>query len=327
MDKTDSLFILVKSLTKAEKRYFHLWSNLQSGDKMYLALFDLFDSLETPQQVHAQFKKNQERKSFDIACKYLYKILLDCLVKLREKQDAQTAIYNKIAKAGILFERDLFENALDELNKAKRLANDYDHDLLLHLIRRTELRYLSALDFDGLSERELVNKQLKINEVIKYSRSINQHIQLYDILKHRLFYKDYARSDKQREELNDLVLSELHLIANSSYNGFEAEKMHVLFQATYYLNSGKYELAIRYKKQVYLTENLIFKFVQDYPLPVYEKNRLKLWEKYRKYIVKIQQSKYERHLLKTFDFIAWIESKLKRKPFQEIIAKNVNRIP
>lgn len=64
---------------------------------------------------------------------------------------------------------------------------------------------------------------MKINEVLKYARTLNQHTQLYDILKHRLINKGYIRSDKQKEDLNDLVLSELHLIANNSYQGFEAQ--------------------------------------------------------------------------------------------------------
>jgi hypothetical protein len=507
MNKTDSLLILVKSLTKAEKRYFRLLSNLQSGDKTYLALFDLLDTLDASHEVSSRFEQEQEGKNFEMACKHLYKVLLDCLLKHREKQDVQTAIYNKIAKAGILFERDLFEDAMNELNKAKRLSSEHENDLLLHLIRRTELRYLSTLDFDGLSERELVNKQMKISEIVKYSKTINQHIQLYDILKHRLIYKGYARSDKQKEDLNDLVLSELHLIANNSYRGFEAEKLHLLFQATYYLNSGNYKSAIRYykelitlfeknkhlllnppiyylstlrglldslqiagiyqempfflsklediehceyssefilsikalrynyessrlihsgdfesvralvekadesffkkshllgledqlklhlsmavlyistneyhlarksmkkifysgklyyalpsyktarlvnlilqaelgnydffeneiesikrniryEKHIYITEKLIFKFVQAYPLPTYERNRLKLWEQYKKDILKIQQNKYERQLLKTFDFLSWIESKLTRKPFREVLIEKSKR--
>ncbi|GHT31834.1 hypothetical protein AGMMS49574_14270 [Bacteroidia bacterium] len=505
MNKTDSLLILVKSLTKAEKRYFRLWSNLQSGDKVYLSLFDLLDTHSSPDEIFERFEKEQGGKSFEMTAKHLYTVLMDCLLRLRKKQDVQTDICNKISKASILFERELFEDAIDELNKAKRLAKDFEYDLLLQLIRRTELQYLSALDFEGINERELVNKQMKIQEVMKYSRNINLHVQLYDILKHRLIYKGYARSDKQKEDLNDLVLSELHLIANSSYRGFEAEKLHLLFQATYYLNSGNYKSAIRfyqelislfeenkhlllnppiyylsairgildslqiagiyrempfflskleeieqsdyatefvlsvkvlrfnyessrlihtgefktakelmrkadeslfrkknllgledqlklhlgaailyistneytlarksmkevfssgklyyalpsyktarlvnlilqaelgnydffeneiesikrnirYEKQSYITEKLVFKFVQAYPLPSYEKNRLKLWEQFRKDIQKIQQSKYERQLLKTFDFLSWIESKLTREPFQNVLMNKI----
>ena len=478
MNNTYILLMLVNTLTKAEKRYFHLCANLQNGDKVYLTLFNLIDANTSPEQLYTRFCQIQDGKSFETAVKHLYRVLLECLVRLREKQDVQTRIFNYISKAGVL----------------------------LLLIRRTELKYLSALDFKTISEKQLVNKQMKINEVLKYARTLNQHTQLYDILKHRLINKGYIRSDKQKEDLNDLVLSELHLIANNSYQGFEAQKLHLLFQATYYLNSGNYKSAIRYyqelinlfndnqhlilnppiyylsaiqgildslciaglyhetpfflskleeltqneystefilhlktliyiyksnsllqagnfeqalelrdkqenellkkvtslglesqlrlylsfavlgmytkdyvqarkymkkifslgklfcafpsykiarlvnlllqaelgnydffeneiisikrnirfEKQTYITEKLIFKFIQGYPLPSYEKARNKRWLQYQKDIQKIEQDKYERQLLKTFDVLAWIESKLTQRSLADILAEKAH---
>jgi hypothetical protein len=46
--------------------------------------------------------------------------------------------------------------------------------------------------------------------------------------------------------MNDLVLSELNLLSNNYYQGFESMKLHLLFQASYYLNTGSYKSAIRY---------------------------------------------------------------------------------
>lgn len=115
------------------------------------------------------------------------------------KQDIQTTIFNYITKAGILFERELFNNAFVELEKAKKLATTYENDPLLLLIYRTELKYLSTLGFEGISEKELVGKQMQINDVMKYARNTNLHLQLYDILKHRIIYKGYAvRTSKKR---------------------------------------------------------------------------------------------------------------------------------
>jgi hypothetical protein len=105
---------------------------------------------------------------------------------------------------------------------------------------------LNATNFKNISERQLISKQMKIIEEMKYNRSSNLHSQLYDILKHRLFYKGYANSEKQKESLNDLVLSELNVIANNSYKGFETQRLHLLFQSTYYLDSGNYKMAIRF---------------------------------------------------------------------------------
>ena len=46
---------------------------------------------------------------------------------------------------------------------------------------------------------------------------------------------------------------------------------------------------IRFEKQTYITEKLIFKFIQGYPLPSYEKARNKRWLQYQKDIQKIEQ--------------------------------------
>ena len=50
----------------------------------------------------------------------------------------------------------------------------------------------------------------------------------------------------------------------------------------------------------------------------------KLWAHYQKDISKIKQDKYERHLLKTFDFLSWIESKLTNRPFAEILQEKAS---
>ena len=245
MNKAISLLALIKSLSKAEKRYLKLYSNLQNGEKGYLILFELLENNTSIDDIYKQFCIKQKGKSFDMAVKHLYKVVLNCLVHLNKQQDIQTQIFDYISKAGILFERELLNEALSELEKAEKLAIHYENDSLILLIRRTELKYLSMYDFTGMSEKQVVDKQMKINEIMRYTRSANLHTQLYDILKYRFTYKGCIRSDKQKENLNDLVLSELNLIANSSYKGFETEKLHLLFQSTYFLNSGNYKAAIR----------------------------------------------------------------------------------
>lgn len=501
-----SLIILVHSLTKSEKRYFKLSSNLQDGDKAYLALFDSIGEKTTEEELRACFQESQKGKNYEMAVKHLYKALLDCLVRLREKQDDQTRIFNMISKANILFEREMVEEALACLEKAKEIAIEFENDYALLLILRTELKFLSLSDFNGISEKELVGKQVRITEILKYSRNLNQHIQLYDILRHRSMYKGYIRSDSQKEQMNDLVLSELHLIANHVYrDGFEAKKLHMLFQAAYYLNIGSYKLAIRnyrdlislfeanrhrlcvppiyyynailgildslhvaglysemapflakleelendgysmefslrvlcnryvytsiayqhqggfaeavefrkrydeplfrrmellslraqlrlllcdlslamyqerlkearkiasiimgkgklfqsfplfkvvrliclllqaelgnldylepeihsikrnihFDRRVYMTERLVFQFVKEYPLPVYKMHKERLWKKYHLAIVEIVEDKYERQLLKNFDFLVWIEHKLTRVSLDELFRERV----
>ena len=78
---------------------------------------------------------------------------------------------------------------------------------------------------------------------------------------------------------------------------------------------------IGYEKQIYITEKLLFRFLMAHPLPFYKKDREKLWAQYQKDIINIRQDKYEKQLLRFFDFTAWIESKLTNIPFQIILSE------
>ena len=75
MNNTYILLMLVNTLTKAEKRYFHLCANLQNGDKVYLTLFNLIDANTSPEQLYTRFCQIQDGKSFETAVKHLYRVL------------------------------------------------------------------------------------------------------------------------------------------------------------------------------------------------------------------------------------------------------------
>lgn len=100
MNNTYILLMLVNTLTKAEKRYFHLCANLQNGDKVYLTLFNLIDANTSPEQLYTRFCQIQDGKSFETAVKHLYRVLLECLVKLRENRMSKqefSIIYQRLA--------------------------------------------------------------------------------------------------------------------------------------------------------------------------------------------------------------------------------------
>lgn len=491
-------------MSKAEKRYFKLHCNLQKGEKEYIKIYDKLENCDSAESVYKSLCRKYGKKKLDTTFNYLYDLLLNCLVTLDRKENIQSEIFHYIAQASLLYKRNFIKEALDKLSKAKQLAQNYEQDTLLLHIRRMEMIYLVENDFMGISEKELISKHTKLNECLKYTRSTNMHLSLFSTLNYRLYRLDQVRSNKQKEAMNDLVLSELNLMANNSYYGFESVKLHLLFQASYYLNTGSYKSAIRYytelldlfdeyehmkrnppiyyfstikgiinslftaeiyneiplfieklkeldKKEfpeefllkvrwlifiseteqfirtgnfekakslctnyeeclykkikslqqeeqlrlylsnaviylctndikkarsymkkimqegklfqmsplyrtarllnliidvefgdydlldneirsiqrsirhesyAYITEKLIFKFVLSYPIPKYEKKRLHVWNKFEKIITTIRNNKYEKQILKIFDFPAWIESKLTNKPLAEVLNNN-----
>jgi hypothetical protein len=246
MEKLAQLSFLIDTMSKAEKRYFRLFGNLQKGKKEYLFLYDKLENCETTEDACKAFCRKYGKKNIEASARYLYNQLMDCLVYLNQDSQVQNSIFQLIMQASLLYERHLVDEAFRTLSKAKQLANNFEQDILLMLIRRMEIIYITETGVDELTEKELAGKHTKLNECLKYTRSTNMHISLYSTLKFRLHYLPEIRSGKQKDLMNDLVLSELNLVSNNYYQGFESMKLHLLFQASYYLNTGSYKSAVRY---------------------------------------------------------------------------------
>jgi hypothetical protein len=243
MQKTDALILLVKSLSKAEKRRFGTCSRKNTD---YVALFEIIEINKevTAGQLKEWFLKKKPHANFDVTVAYLYKQLLDAALSLREEQDSYHLLFNMILKARILYVKNLFEAALDMLEQAKAIAEKYENRLAYLYAARLELEYLLALNFPNISETALLRKHLKINEVLQVVRVGNEQSSLYELLKHRMIYKGNIRSSKQKEQMNDLVFREMNIVASFKANSFEIMKLHQLFQANYLINVGDYKSAL-----------------------------------------------------------------------------------
>ncbi|MDR0697962.1 MAG: hypothetical protein LBG28_01895 [Tannerella sp.] len=243
MHKTDTLILLVRSLSKAEKRRFRTYSRKSD----YVAMFGIIekDKEITAGELKKLFLKKKPGASFEATSTYLYKLLLDALLALREEQDNHYLLLNKILKAKILYEKSLFEAALDMLNQVKTVAEKYENHHAYLYAARLELEYLLALNFPNISETELLNKHFKIKEILKTIRIGNEQSSLYELLKYRIIHQGNIRSIKQKEKLYDLVFSEMNIVASSNINSFEIKKLHQLFQSNYLINIGDYKSALQ----------------------------------------------------------------------------------
>lgn len=246
MAKTATLILLIDSLTKGEKRYFKLYSSLQEGSKDYLVLFNLMETHTDPKTIRAAYAKTNPDSSFEIARKYLYKVITDCLLSLRNDQNVVNKLVTLLLKTNILFEKSLYEEGFQQLAKVIDIAEKYE----LHWIQlwacRMELFHLVNLNFYSLSETELERKHLRISELLRNAEAAHQHNSLYESLRHRLLYKGNVRTSKQKEELNDLLMSEVNIVSNSfRVEQVESRKTHLLFQAYYFIAISNYKAALQ----------------------------------------------------------------------------------
>jgi len=132
---------------------------------------------------------------------------------------------------------------------------------------RLELEYLLSLNFPIVDEKTVLNKHLRINETINFIRKVNEQSSLYELLKYRIVNYGSVRSQEQKINLNDLVVSEMSIVAGPSLESFEIKKLHQLFQANYLISVGDYKSALR----SYMELNTLFennKNLWDNP-PIY----------------------------------------------------------
>jgi hypothetical protein len=240
-----SLTILVNSLTKGEKRHFKLSSTLQQGEKDYLRLFNYIENGTPSELIKSEFLKDKPNAAFEVACSYLYKSILETIYHLKTEKDLTTKLTTDILKAKILFEKGLYDDGFKRLKNIQLEAEKEQLTTLQQWAYSLEIEYISSLNFHTISETELIKKQQKIQVSLKNMQHIYQHNALYQLLHHRLIYKGNVRTKEQKEELNDLLISELGLIARPFAQNFESQKTHFLFQAYYLISTGDYQSALK----------------------------------------------------------------------------------
>lgn len=245
MPKFSTVVSLVHSLSKAEKRQFKMYSSLQKGEKDYVLLFKVIEKHHNEKDIKKAFEIRSDGSVFNVAIKHLYKVLTDSLLQLKMGQDKESALHTELLKATILLDKSLYLEGFKALHKVQRDAEEYEQYILLLLATRMELNYLNSLNFQGLTESELQKKQGKIEEVIRYIKNSHQHSTLYEILGHRLTHKGHVRTNEQKKELNDLVVSEMTIMANPLAFTVESAKIHLLFQANYFITINDYKSALK----------------------------------------------------------------------------------
>lgn len=247
MTKFESLVHLIHSMTRSEKKAFRTKACKRKSPPDYVCLYDVIEAepLQPPPAIKALFIAKRPKAAFESTVNYLFGQLLDIALEMREEQDKYYLLFNKIMKARVLYEKSLFNEAFDYLSDVKMLAAKYENYHALLLANRLELDYLLSLNFPNLSEAELLKKQFKLNEALKYLRKVNEQSSLYELLKFRVLQKGYTRSIEQKNDLNDLVYSEISIVASFSAESFEISKLHQLFQSNYLISVGDHKSALR----------------------------------------------------------------------------------
>lgn len=209
--KTDDLIQLIRSLTRAEKRHFRLFvrRNQSSDDILFLQLFDVMDRHQEYDEGLILRKLPAIKKSQLSNLKaHLYKQLLTSLRLLNKNYNEDIQIRETIDYARVLYNKGLYRQSLDILDKAKARALKFKFTSqaleIVEFEKLIEGQYITR-SIEGRAE-ELTTDSMHLNRVNEQTHLFsNLALQLYG-----LYIKvGYVRNEKDHFFVREFFQSHL----------------------------------------------------------------------------------------------------------------------
>jgi tetratricopeptide (TPR) repeat protein len=142
--KTDDLLKLVASLNRAEKRHFRLFVKRNQQANAEILFLQLFDILERTGEYDEEYllKRIEGIKKSQLSNlkAHLYKQLLTSLRLLNRNKDEAILLRENMDYARILYNKGLYRQSLDVLDKTKKRARDIEvHTVALEIAQFEKL--------------------------------------------------------------------------------------------------------------------------------------------------------------------------------------------
>ena len=202
IEQKDSLFTLVKSLSKSEKRQFKLYAGRLGGnaEANFITLFNLLDKVNDFDDELILKKTNIKKQQISNTKAHLYKQILVSLRLNPVHQNLRSQIREQFEFAVILYNKGLYKQSLKILDKAKDIALANNENNLAYEIVEFEKVIESQYITRSLSNRaEELSKQSKLlsSRNVRLSKLSNLSLQLYS-----LWLKEgYAKNDSDSQKV------------------------------------------------------------------------------------------------------------------------------
>lgn len=233
---SDSLYRLIKAMTKPEKRYFKVFSSRHviGEQNNYQRLFDAIDrQVEYDESALLQkFSDEAFIRRFSISKNRLYQSIMRSLDAYHSNSSVEAQIKRQIHAAEILYRKTLYGQAMKLLQSAKKVAEKHEKITSLIEISRWEKRILEKDQYEGLGKKDLA-QMLTVDRML--TRRIDTYNELWNIKSRifkNLYVKGKARSKKDltkfkkildelatRQE-NEGMLTENSFLLNHLYSAY-----------------------------------------------------------------------------------------------------------
>ena len=198
----DALFVLVKSLSKSEKRQFKLYVGRLgvNTDAKFLALFNLLDKMRKYDERQILDSGIVKKSQLSNLKAHLYKQILVSLRLNPVNQNVRIQIREQLDFATILYQKGLYKQSLKILEKAKSFAIENEEKNvayeIVELEKVIETQYITRSIPDRADELAIEAKELSAQNVMT-SKLSNLSLQLYGMM----LKVGYVRSDEDLQKV------------------------------------------------------------------------------------------------------------------------------
>ncbi|KAB8155888.1 hypothetical protein EZY14_001360 [Kordia sp. TARA_039_SRF] len=183
----ESLFVLIKSLSKSEKRQFKLYVGRFEGNvnSKFLALFTFLDKSQTYDEEAILKKKIVTKRQLSNLKANLYKQILKSLRLNPAQHNIRITIREQLDYATILYNKGLYTQSLKLLDKAKILALEHEEKNvayeIVELEKIIETQYITRSMSSRADELSAEAKILSEQNALA-SKLSNLSLELYGLL-------------------------------------------------------------------------------------------------------------------------------------------------
>lgn len=203
MKQNDGVFLLIGSMTAAEKRYFRSFArrHIIGEENLYLTLFDLIDR----QTVSGAYNEAELLKKASAVKRtaqlsniknYLHGLILRSMRLFSDEANVTRTLQARIADIQFLLDKGLHAKASEVLRKSRKLAHLYEkhlYELQLISIERKLMRFTSVKNARSqLTETLRAEKQL-IGLIQNESEMANLYDQVFMLIRSGLVAEEQQR--------------------------------------------------------------------------------------------------------------------------------------
>lgn len=263
MKQPNPLFLLIRSMSGQEKRYFKLFSKLYKGDKHYIKLFDAIESQGEnydERKLRRSLKKEKWLSYFPKVKNHLYNAILKSL----EVYGLENSEDGELQKAKILFGKGLYKGSDKLIRKLKiRFEEDQNFVALLEVLL-LERHTNTLLYFEKKSQKDIEELSRKIQDVTRIIDNIAAQQAICDQLHFLINKFSYVRTQGQLNEAKKIFSNTL---LENEKCAFSTRALYVFYfsHVFFYGFMGDYKNVCKYsvkqlKLMKYPKENPLYNF-------------------------------------------------------------------